>query len=238
MAMDSEEPVRALVKTGLPVPPILEEALGYGGARRYFAVFWEATGDELALQDGEFLLVGGNHSAWFALMLHPLYRLVAGHFNFGYSEEQASHCLVVDRKERQIYAADLEDASAFLSTANEEFEAAFKTRRSKMAFDFDGLSEKIQRAESAISKLRDWLNNEMERLLREPGMLLVASAPEARCIKCGCTDGKACMTLEGPCHWIWVDRATGRGLCSGCRSTDLSPIGGQPLIILPDGRHP
>ena len=36
---------------------------------------------------------------------------------------------------------------------------------------------------------------------------------EAKCIKCGCTDSQACP--EG-CSWKWVDRDTGRGLCTSC----------------------
>ena len=36
---------------------------------------------------------------------------------------------------------------------------------------------------------------------------------EATCIRCGCTDSKAC---EGGCSWLWVDRKIGRGLCSQC----------------------
>lgn len=36
---------------------------------------------------------------------------------------------------------------------------------------------------------------------------------EATCIKCGCTDSKAC---EEGCSWVWVDRRLGRGLCSAC----------------------
>lgn len=36
---------------------------------------------------------------------------------------------------------------------------------------------------------------------------------EARCIHCGCTDSQACA---GGCSWVWVNRHTGKGVCSSC----------------------
>lgn len=30
------------------------------------------------------------------------------------------------------------------------------------------------------------------------------------CTRCGCTDDRACMTINGPCFWLK------RGICSGC----------------------
>jgi hypothetical protein len=35
----------------------------------------------------------------------------------------------------------------------------------------------------------------------------------ATCIGCGCTDQRACI---GGCHWLRVDYAKGRGVCSTC----------------------
>lgn len=32
--------------------------------------------------------------------------------------------------------------------------------------------------------------------------------PVRKCIVCGCTDAKACITEEGPCYWV------GQDLCS------------------------
>ncbi|PMS91999.1 hypothetical protein C1T06_22785 [Vibrio parahaemolyticus] len=41
---------------------------------------------------------------------------------------------------------------------------------------------------------------------------------EAFCINCGCSDSKACVTDNGPCCWLKVDRKNGRGVCSNCSS--------------------
>lgn len=42
----------------------------------------------------------------------------------------------------------------------------------------------------------------------------------ARCRVCGCTDERACVTVEGPCRWIAPD------LCSACavRAVDLTAM--------------
>ncbi|HBN6266187.1 TPA: hypothetical protein L3N15_004168 [Vibrio parahaemolyticus] len=39
---------------------------------------------------------------------------------------------------------------------------------------------------------------------------------EVFCIGCGCSDSKACVTDNGPCHWLKLDRKNGRGVCSNC----------------------
>ena len=40
----------------------------------------------------------------------------------------------------------------------------------------------------------------------------------AVCIGCGCNDFHACVDpLNGPCHWLRLDRGNGRGVCSACR---------------------
>jgi hypothetical protein len=45
-----------------------------------------------------------------------------------------------------------------------------------------------------------------------------------RCRKCGCTDERACITAEGPCHWVAAD------LCSACDGPLLYGPGGEPLV--------
>jgi hypothetical protein len=43
------------------------------------------------------------------------------------------------------------------------------------------------------------------------------SASLTVCISCGCTDIQACVNgLGDPCHWISVDGARRRGVCSEC----------------------
>jgi hypothetical protein len=46
----SQSLVSPLTPLDLPVPPMLEEALGYAGASRWVAFHWERCGDELRYQ--------------------------------------------------------------------------------------------------------------------------------------------------------------------------------------------
>lgn len=39
---------------------------------------------------------------------------------------------------------------------------------------------------------------------------MMRARKNARCKLCGCTDDRACMTPNGPCHWVKKD------LCSAC----------------------
>ncbi|HBD1844134.1 TPA: hypothetical protein KIA93_000340 [Salmonella enterica] len=42
---------------------------------------------------------------------------------------------------------------------------------------------------------------------------------EVTCIGCGCTDSRNCLdAFHNPCHWIKVNRETGLGVCSHCKS--------------------
>ncbi len=47
-------------------------------------------------------------------------------------------------------------------------------------------------------------------------------AAGATCIRCGCTDNRACEGHE-PCGWAVVDRARGIGICTSCC---------QPLVVV------
>ncbi len=36
------------------------------------------------------------------------------------------------------------------------------------------------------------------------------------CFGCGCTDTKACVNNNKPCHWLVLDKTLGLGVCSNC----------------------
>lgn len=47
----------------------------------------------------------------------------------------------------------------------------------------------------------------------------ICAAPDIRrCRGCGCTDRAACLTEDGPCHWVEPE------LCSACASSALRSI--------------
>lgn len=48
---------------------------------------------------------------------------------------------------------------------------------------------------------------------------------EAVCVGCGCSDFNACMTHDGDCYWLKVNRKTGLGVCSECAEYINADIG-------------
>ena len=58
------------------------------------------------------------------------------------------------------------------------------------------------------------------------------------CIRCGCSDERACMTQAGPCSWVSIDPP----ICSACiessvedRACPVAKSGFHRPMFLPDG---
>ena len=126
----------------VPVPPNLEEALGYDGKARYVAFYWEPAGDEAMFDDGRI----STEADWRALLIYlrhpttePLFVLSCWEcqgrgttnqlenepcptcggagvlpFNIGNSEQEADYWLILDRQERKLYTAPVATACRFL----------------------------------------------------------------------------------------------------------------------------
>jgi hypothetical protein len=100
-----------LIALNVPVPANLEKAFGYAKADvhphllRWVGFWWERAGDEFCYGDGTTLLVGATWAAWLAYIQHPA---VAPHlrgWQFGDSEFEAKVIFMLDRQNRQAYAA-------------------------------------------------------------------------------------------------------------------------------------
>jgi hypothetical protein len=115
-------PRDGLVDVGVVWPARLERTLGYDGAARYVAWWWEPGGDELAYDDGRTLLVGADWPAWLDLIRDPVWtaalELAAAELGerieLGDSETAARHALLVDTATRVCYVGRLELAAAFV----------------------------------------------------------------------------------------------------------------------------
>lgn len=101
-----------LVRLNLPVN--LDRELGYHGQARFVGLYWDATEDDTAWNDGRESSVGGGDWETF---LHYLARY-AGHFdaNLGKMEEEATHLFVWDRVHRMGYMAPRGLAESFLKS--------------------------------------------------------------------------------------------------------------------------
>jgi hypothetical protein len=98
-----EEMRRVLIPLGLPVPPQLEEVLGYKGRSRWVAFFWTKRGSELLADDGYFSDACAK-TAWSAYTEHPTVNPALKNFHFGGGGRVAEVYLLLDRRERRLYA--------------------------------------------------------------------------------------------------------------------------------------
>lgn len=97
----------------IPVPPQLEEAVGYPGDARYFALYWTPSGDEVVFDDGRGAGVG-HGPGFLAFVRHPAVAPELTAYNFGSADADADHWLILDRQGRLIFAAPAGEARPFL----------------------------------------------------------------------------------------------------------------------------
>lgn len=102
-----------LIALDLPVPPMLETALGYDGPARWVSFWWEMIGDEARWGDGRLELRADWH-AWRIFTEHHTVLAALAPYNLGSSHSRAIDRLVLDRGERWLYVAQSEVARAFL----------------------------------------------------------------------------------------------------------------------------
>ena len=90
----------AVIPLPLRFQPAFAEQLGYQGDRRFVAVYWQASGDELTLRDDVLATSGIRRSlAWTQYFQRPETKLWRAVFNinFGEGDSSATHWLIIDR---------------------------------------------------------------------------------------------------------------------------------------------
>ncbi len=97
----------------VPVPPMLEAALGYTGSARLVAFYWEPAGDEARFDDGV-VNDDGDWEAYIGFVNHPQVKSRLGAFDPGSSEGKARQWLVLDRQARALYALPVYEAAGLL----------------------------------------------------------------------------------------------------------------------------
>jgi hypothetical protein len=101
-----------LIKLHVPVPPMLEEALGYTGNGKFVAFYWGA-GDEAYYDDGRSSATG-EWDAYLAFVQHPTIEPALRPYHLGDSDSEATHELVLDREERKLYVGAARAVNRFL----------------------------------------------------------------------------------------------------------------------------
>jgi len=103
-----------------PVPPMLGEAIGYTGMvfgvsldARWVGFYWERSGDEAMYDDGRSSGTG-EYTGYQAFVDHPKVAVYLRHCDFGSSETQPRHMLVLDRTVQRLYALPMRLAQEVL----------------------------------------------------------------------------------------------------------------------------
>ncbi len=165
----------------IPIPPQLEMAVGYTGSARFFAIFWQAAGDEAMVADGRV----SHDGCWWgyqAFIDHPAVALgLLGHrYDLGSSDSEATHWLVVDRETRTATITARSEAERLLEAQHPPLPQVKLTReqwaeivanwnqiaRQAMAEaasalgDFDPF-EAIERENTVVSEMKAWLDAQL-----------------------------------------------------------------------------
>jgi len=120
----SRETQPSLTRIMAPVPPMLEEAIGYDGGALLVAFYWQPAGDECTWDDGRCSVWGANWGAWLAYTQHPAVWPHVLPYDLGSSDAPAEHWLVLDRQERQLYAGPWRAAAEALRHQHEHLDAS------------------------------------------------------------------------------------------------------------------
>src|SRR5262245_4577598 len=112
----SHAPTSTLTLLSLPVPPMLEEALGYHGPSRWVAFYCTPSGDELVYDDGT-VSADGSWFAWLTFLHHPRVASTLHSYHLGSSETDATHWLLLDRETRTLSVGLPAEVKHFLRQA-------------------------------------------------------------------------------------------------------------------------
>ena len=115
--------MQTLTKVSLPVPPMLEAALGYPGTARYVALYWTPAGDEVRWDEG-WRSADGAWQAWLTFTRHPRVAPALAPYQLGDSDTPATHWLLLDREARTCFVGTAAAVRQALYTGNPAPDAA------------------------------------------------------------------------------------------------------------------
>jgi len=105
------------MRLSVPVPPMLEAALGYAGTARYVAFYWIPAGDELLWNEG-WQSADGAWQGWLTFTRHPRVAPALAPYEFGDSDTPATHWLLLDREARTCCVGTVAAVQQALYTGN------------------------------------------------------------------------------------------------------------------------
>lgn len=169
----------------LPVPPGFEQVMGYPGNRKWVAFYWTPFGDELEFDDG--------HSAgtidwpgWLAFVRHRLVWPLIKAYDFGSSESEARHWLLLDRQARQFYVGEKRAVYDFLQSFKrqiksepveishdqlEQLRRLFKEglQEQRATINIDDARQMIADKRNRVDKMVGWLDATYDEIMDRKG---------------------------------------------------------------------
>jgi hypothetical protein len=155
----------------VPVPPMLAEAIGYKGEARFVSFQWTPYGDEADYSDG-WLSGTGNWQAFLAYIQHPVVSPFLQRYDFGSSENEASHALILDRDKSELMIAPVKEARVFLESqwgtqqtiplSKEEYldmlSKALRGIKRTDDIDVEEIQRRIEEQYTMIEDMQRWLD--------------------------------------------------------------------------------
>lgn len=162
------EPTLPGVPVDIPLPPDTCLAFGYGGDARYVAFCWWQGADTVAFDDGQ-CTATGNGWGFQCFRRHRAVAPLLRDFQFGSSETEAQHALLVDTVKNRAIVASVSDAADFVAAQHPEptQEQIAELARQIEAMEPGWREERVDQAEvmrrmqeqrAILARFMDWLN--------------------------------------------------------------------------------
>jgi hypothetical protein len=169
------QPATGLTSLNIPVPPMLAKSIGYTGAARFVSFHWTPAGDETDYSDGR-VSATGNWQAFLAFIHHPAIMPHLEHYDFGSSDSEAKHALILDQEQQALFVAPVREAEKFLSEqwpngppvtmSREEYTAlvmkALKNIKPPSDVSINEIQRRIERQNALVEALQQWLDKQLK----------------------------------------------------------------------------
>jgi hypothetical protein len=164
-----------LTPLNVPVPPMLAKAIGYTGKARFVSFHWTPYGDETDYSDGR-VSATGNWQAFLAFIQHPALSPHLKDYDFGSSDSEAKHALILDREKLALFVAPVREAEKFLreqwpkeppvTMSQEEYTAlvmkALKNVKPPTDVSIAEIQRRIERQYALVDELQQWLDKQLK----------------------------------------------------------------------------
>jgi len=108
----------------IPVPPMIEEALGYTGSSRFVAFYWKSNPSDLCWCDSHGSKRSAFGNVWQFFIQHRRVHPFIEQFNLNGSDSDAEQWLLLDRVKRQFLVGKASQVAAFLRSIPHEILSA------------------------------------------------------------------------------------------------------------------